>query len=99
MGQATAKMNIQDLRKVLGLSDDETSVKSPDVLTPPEQAMASTPPAQNSNEKQIETAAQRFHRVRRESMEQLNLIKVESFVCFVFIFIFNLSCGLLDKVS
>lgn len=71
MGEATAKMNIADLKKILNLpespdSSDQTISKS------------------SSTETDF-SAHQRIHRVRRESMEQLNLIKVVGvYVCFVF---------------
>lgn len=87
MGQATAKMNVADLRKVLGLSDDETSIKSPDGLTSSDTFSESSLSRINSagpgiTERSTETS-QRFQRVRRESMEQLHLIKV---VAWLFLF-------------
>lgn len=63
MGEATAKMNITDLKKILNISE------SPD--TNSESSSRSTPPRSDSLNNQFFT-----HRVRRESMEQLSLIKV-----------------------
>lgn len=53
MGQATAQMNVTDLRKILGLPLNDLSPDS----------------------QQVALSARRY-RVRRQSMEQLNLIKV-----------------------
>ena len=64
LGQATAQMNVSDLRKVLGLPGGEES---------------SMPESEESR-----TA--RAHRVRRQSMEQLDLIKVDPHVCFFILF-------------
>lgn len=61
MGQATAQMNVADLRKVLGLPSSDLS---PDSLE-----LVSTLGGQPS------PALQRY-RVRRQSMEQLDLFKV-----------------------
>lgn len=62
LGQATAQMNVSDLRKALGLPAGELSPDS-------EQLVASfTQPSPGP--------ALRRYRVRRESMEQLQLIKV-----------------------
>lgn len=66
MGEATAKMNISDLKKILNLpespdSDDQLQVSKSNSLEMQETDFS---------------VHQRIHRVRRESMEQLNLIKV-----------------------
>jgi hypothetical protein len=54
MGQATAQMNVSDLRKVLGLPTSDLSPDSLELVSP---------------------GIQRY-RVRRQSMEQLDLFKV-----------------------
>lgn len=103
MGQATAKMNITDLRKVLGLSEasSEESSKSPEASDPSANPSPTTPITTTGHQVSIEqdrsgsTASEgstalsqnqsqgsRVYRVRRESMEQLNLIKVG--VAFIF---------------
>lgn len=80
MGEATAKMNVADLRKVLGLDEEEISVKSPSLTVINDQLdVTNSALSYKSNSNSIPertTEYQRFHRVRRESMEQLNLIKV-----------------------
>ena len=58
MGQATAQMNVSDLRKVLGLPSSDLS---PDSL----ELVSSQP-----------SPGLRRYRVRRQSMEQLDLLKV-----------------------
>lgn len=104
MGQATAKMNITDLRKVLGLSEasSEESSKSPEASDPSANPSPTTPITTTGHQVSIEqnrsdsTASEgstapsqnhsqgsRVYRVRRESMEQLNLIKVGA------VFMFN----------
>lgn len=65
VGEATAKLNITDLKKILNInenSDGSVSVPS---------SAPSTESLKDSN-----GLTQRIHRVRRESMEQLNLIKL-----------------------
>lgn len=54
MGQATAQMNVSDLRKVLGLPTSDLSPDSLELVSP---------------------GLQRY-RVRRQSMEQLDLFEV-----------------------
>lgn len=66
MGEATAKMNIADLRKILDLPESPES-------------MCDTPSPKEMND----ISHQRIQRVRRESMEQLSLIKVVV-LCFCF---------------
>lgn len=63
MGEATAKMNISDLKKILNINE------SPDNYS--ESSSRSTPKSESFNNNQL------THRVRRESMEQLSLIKVK----------------------
>lgn len=70
MGEATAKMNICDLKKILDIPN------SPDIDIEPN-ASKSTPKSDSMNIIQH----QQLHRVRRESMEQLSLIKVVLFHC------------------
>lgn len=65
MGEATAKMNIADLKKILNIPE---SPDSSDSMTPRSYCS-------DSGDKDI-SENQRIHRVRRESMEQLSLIKV-----------------------
>ncbi|XP_049809258.1 G-protein-signaling modulator 2 isoform X1 [Schistocerca nitens] len=62
MGQATAQMNVSDLRKVLGLPVTDLSPESQQLLT--------------SLSDQGSPACLRRYRVRRHSMEQLDLIKL-----------------------
>ncbi|KAI4471972.1 Tetratricopeptide-like [Holotrichia oblita] len=64
MGEATAKMNISDLKKILNLPE------SPDSGDDNKNVTATTPKPDNAG------AHNRIHRVRRESMEQLDLFKV-----------------------
>lgn len=65
MGEATAKMNIADLKRVLNLPDSpEAADEVPPMKTPVKP----------------DTSRERLQRVRRESMEQLSLIKVVAFV-------------------
>lgn len=66
MGEATARMNITDLKKILNIDD------SPDSNS--ESSSRSTPKSEFSKNSQF------THRVRRESMEQLSLIKVIIFL-------------------
>lgn len=61
MGQATAQMNVSDLRKALGLPVDELSPSSLELVS----ALSNQP-----------SPGLRRYRVRRQSMEQLDLIKV-----------------------
>ncbi|GJQ78673.1 hypothetical protein Trydic_g2715 [Trypoxylus dichotomus] len=64
MGEATAKMNISDLKKILNLPE------SPDSGDDNKNLTATTPKPDNAG------AHNRIHRVRRESMEQLDLFKL-----------------------
>nr|CAH7742108.1 unnamed protein product [Callosobruchus chinensis] len=64
MGEATAKMNISDLKKILNMP--ESPEESPD-----------TPTSKSSKSDSLNSlGSQQLHRVRRESMEQLSLIKM-----------------------
>lgn len=62
MGEATAKMNISDLKKILNITENSDNCS--------ESSSRSTPKSESLNNNQF------THRVRRESMEQLSLIKV-----------------------
>ncbi|CAH0546514.1 unnamed protein product [Brassicogethes aeneus] len=64
MGEATAKMNITDLRKILDIPE------SPNTLL--ENSNTSSP----DNDKLNDITHQQMQRLRRESMEQLSLIKL-----------------------
>lgn len=66
MGEATAKMNISDLKKILDIPE------SPDNETESPPSKTSTKPEMSMNN----VSHQQIHRVRRESMEQLSLIKL-----------------------
>lgn len=71
MGEATAKMNIADLRKVLNLPESPDSGSGENSKTSPQTPQTDFGPCH-----------QRIQRVRRESMEQLDLIKVVVGLCF-----------------
>lgn len=81
MGESTAKMNVSDLRKMLGQpdqpSDDESMNGSNSKI---ESVRNSTVNTVNSSS---HDNASRKIRVRRQSMEQLDLIQV--LFCFYFI--------------
>lgn len=65
MGEATAKMNIADLKKILNIPESPDSSDS----------VTTRSYCSDSAEKEM-SGSQRIQRVRRESMEQLSLIKV-----------------------
>ncbi|KAJ8981453.1 hypothetical protein NQ317_000128 [Molorchus minor] len=65
MGESTAKMNISDLKKILNIPESPDS----EVELPSSNSFKEEVPMNNLNHQQI-------HRVRRESMEQLSLIKL-----------------------
>lgn len=97
IGEATARMNVSDLRKVLGMPDipsEDESIVSNDVTNQSEKN--STAPAANTTR----DSSSRQIRVRRQSMEQLDLIKVflvnydfidwlQLFFCLLTIFFFS----------
>lgn len=66
VGQQTARVNINDLNRILGLPELEASEPHS-----PVEVHSST--SSNSDNSQSHS---RIHRVRRQSMEQLNLIKI-----------------------
>lgn len=73
-GQATAQVNIMDLKKMLGIEADDLSPESEKLI-----AMA-------ANQVQPSPGIRRY-RVRRKSMEHLDLIKVvvEASFCFILV--------------
>lgn len=79
-GQATAKINIIDLNKILGLPD--LSFDSDSEFETRKSDENSTSGQSNSI---VNSTATRQFRVRRQSMEQLDLIKV---FCFTFFYDF-----------
>lgn len=80
VGESTARMNVSDLRKMLGLpegpieADSLSDVRS----TAGSEGAASQTYSSNSSS--------RHFRVRRQSMEQLDLIKVFFVLHFFFVF-------------
>jgi G-protein signaling modulator 2 len=66
IGETTARINIGDLKKVLNVPDSHSETESLAELQQKLMAKNQTPAAQNS----------RMHRLRRQSMEQLDLIKL-----------------------
>lgn len=66
LGQATAQMNVSDLRKALGMPGTELSPDSEKLVA------TFTQPSPGP--------ALRRYRVRRQSMEQLDLIKVDAWL-------------------
>lgn len=92
MGQSTAKVNIMDLRKVLGMpemSSFEFESFTENSQTEQQQQQKATddnsrgsPTPGETSSSSYESAGQRQFRVRRQSMEQLDLIKV--FILFSF---------------
>lgn len=98
IGEATARMNVSDLRKVLGMPDlpsDDESIDNNDVTS---QSQKNASAAQGNNT--TRDSSSRQIRVRRQSMEQLDLIKVFlSFLYFVFSSFGLLSIGFFDFVD
>lgn len=78
VGEATARMNVSDLRKMLGLpeltSDDNDSIDEVEIVLEPEKS--------ESQSSSVRDSSSRLIRVRRQSMEQLDLIKVYYFLLF-----------------
>lgn len=77
IGEATARMNVSDLRKVLGMPDlpadiNESSTVDSNDITAQSQKSSSAPQVNNLTR----DSQSRLIRVRRQSMEQLDLIKV-----------------------
>lgn len=91
VGQSTAKVNIMDLRKVLGMPEMSSfEFESFSENSHTEQQLkatgaASTDDCGGSPETSSSSSGQRQFRVRRQSMEQLDLIKV-----FILLFLFDL---------
>lgn len=90
VGQSTAKVNIMDLRKVLGMP--EMSSFEFDSITENSQTeqqlmmMKSSDSGSTGEISSSSSSGQRQFRVRRQSMEQLDLIKVFMFFCFILLF-------------
>ena len=67
MGQATAQMNVEDLQKILGIDKiipkDDKANNTQSIKTPASNIAASSPGR---------------YRLRRQSMDNLNLIKVNT---------------------
>lgn len=95
MGESTARMNVSDLRKMLGLPDVPIDADSlSDVRSADSDDAVSQTRSSNSGS--------RHFRVRRQSMEQLHLIKVFllffiSFLCFPIIITKNVIVMLLKR--
>ena len=91
VGQSTAKVNIMDLRKVLGMAEmssfefesfTENSQTAEQKGSDDGVSGGSPPPGGDTSST---SSGQRQFRVRRQSMEQLDLIKVFIFLfCFIF---------------
>ncbi|KAI5729805.1 G-protein-signaling modulator 2 isoform X6 [Diaphorina citri] len=64
LGQVTAQMNVTDLRKALGMSTNDLSPDSLQLIN------------SYANANQPSPGVRRYNRVRRSSMEQLDLIKL-----------------------
>lgn len=82
VGESTARMNVSDLRKMLGLPDAPMEADSLSDIRSTADSDDAVSQTRSSN------SSSRHFRVRRQSMEQLDLIKVFSFVfpfrfCFV----------------
>lgn len=95
VGQSTAKVNIMDLRKVLGMPEMSSfefdsiteNSQTEQLLKASDDSGGSPTPGETSST----SSGQRQFRVRRQSMEQLDLIKVFIFFCFgIYSFVFNL---------
>lgn len=84
IGEATARMNVSDLRKVLGMPDVSTNE------TIDNNATTNTPSDKHDSNLRgnntMKDSSCRQIRVRRQSMEQLDLIKV--FICLIFFLFF-----------
>lgn len=83
VGESTARMNISDLRKLLGITDTcEVKSSSPNgsktVMYNDTRTIvnAATNSARSNISSNKSTSSRRQFRVRRQSMEQLDLIKV-----------------------
>lgn len=92
VGQSTAKVNIMDLRKVLGMPEmssfefESFTENSQTEQQHMKAALGATDrdSAGSPGETSSSSSGQRQFRVRRQSMEQLDLIKV--FIIFVFFY-------------
>lgn len=79
IGEATARMNVSDLRKVLGIPDLTTNESIDNNATTHSDKHDSNSRGNNT----MKDSSCRQIRVRRQSMEQLDLIKV--FICLFFV--------------
>lgn len=88
VGEATALMNISDLRKIMGL-DNSLSSNAEATLTDTSELTDNQTPNEDvlSRTDSLSSTNSRHFRVRRQSMEQLDLIKVFFRFCFALIFI------------
>lgn len=77
IGEATARMNVSDLRKVLGIPDVSTNESIDKNATIQSDKHDSNTRGNNT----MKDSTSRQIRVRRQSMEQLDLIKV--FICLI----------------
>lgn len=71
IGETTARINIADLKKVLNVPDSHSDTDS---IAELQQKLIKN--AQNSSTATSTTSNSRLHRLRRQSMEQLDLIKL-----------------------
>ncbi|XP_044762322.1 G-protein-signaling modulator 2 isoform X1 [Coccinella septempunctata] len=71
VGEATAKLNIADLKKILNLNETTSEAASSSCTTTSSSSNSSLKDAQNNN-----STHRAKQRVRRDSMEQLSLIKL-----------------------
>lgn len=76
VGEATARMNIMDLRNILGMPEiSSPSVEINTIVNDDKQSVKSG--GSNSSQTNSQSnSSSRQYRMRRQSMEQLNLIKV-----------------------
>ena len=71
IGETTARINIADLKKVLNVPDSQSDSES---LVELQQKLIKK--SQNTNTTTVSNTSSRMHRLRRQSMEQLDLIKL-----------------------
>lgn len=83
-GQSTAKINIIDLRKVLGLPDLSFDSDSEIECQTKRSSDENNSSSGHSQSTAINNSSRQF-RVRRQSMEQLDLIKVFFFIILLFL--------------
>lgn len=72
VGESTARMNVSDLRKMLGLPDSTVQSNAESLVD-----VRSTADSEDAvSQTRSSNSSSRHFRVRRQSMEQLDLIKV-----------------------